>query len=296
MLDILKRLAIHDGSLPATGPGAPTGQDMQRYLIAASAAAVPCLLVTMNYFGARTLAAVLAAMLGAAAVEIAFGLIRKKPIGGGALVYGVLFSLVVPPTIPLWMIALGAAVGIFFGKEIFGGTGHHIFMPVLVGKGFVLYSFPTVVNNVPYFGSLVNLGDPAAWVDASGIALLGAGAMLVARPANWRILVGIAVSGLCVAFGLAGLGKLPEYYAMLHLVTVDGFLVGACFLACDPSCSPQSDSGKWFYGLVVGSTAVLMSVLSTYSEGMLSAILFGNLIAPTLNAIDDIRIGGRGES
>jgi Na+-transporting NADH:ubiquinone oxidoreductase subunit B len=296
MLDILKRLAIHDGSLPATGPGAPSGREMQRYLVAACLAAVPCLLVTMRYFGARTLAAVLAAMLGAAAVEMAFGLIRKKPIGGGALIYGVLFVLVVPPTIPLWMIALGSAVGVFFGKEIFGGTGHHIFMPVLVGKGFVLYSFPTVVNNVPYFGSLVNLNDPSAWVTASAVTLLGAAAMLVARPSNWRILTAIAVSGLCVAFALTGLGKLPEYYAMLHLVTVDGFLVGACFLACDPSCSPRSDSGKWLYGLMVGSVAVLMSVLSTYSEGMLSAILFGNLVAPTLNAIDDVRIGGRASS
>lgn len=295
MLDTLKRLAVHDGSLPATGPGAPSGREMQRYLVAALIAAVPCLLVAMRYFGARTLAAVLAAMLGAAAVEIAFGLIRKKPVGGGALIYGVLFALVVPPTIPLWMIALGAAVGIFFGKEIFGGTGHHIFMPVLVGKGFVLYSFPTVVNNVPYFGSLINFNDPSAWVMASGVTLLGAAAMLVARPANWRILVAIVTSGLCVAFALAGLGKLPEYYAMLHLVTVDGFLVGACFLACDPSCSPRTDSGKWLFGLLIGSTAVLMSVLSNYAEGMLSAILFGNLVAPTLNAIEASRNEGGAE-
>ena len=296
MLDIFQRLAIHDASLPASGPGAPSGRDMRRYLVAAFIAAVPCVLVTMRYFGARTLAAVLAAMRGAAAVAIAFGLIRKKPNGGGALIYGVLFTLVVPPTIPLWMIALGAAVGVFFGKEIFGGTGHHIFMPVLVGKGFILYSFPTVVNNVPYFGSMVNFNDASAWVAASGVTLLGAAAMMWARPSNWRILLAIVASGLCVAFSLSGLGKLPEYYAMLHLVTVDGFLVGACFLACDPSCSPASDSGKWLFGLIIGAIAVLMSVLSNYAEGMLSAILFGNLISPTLNAIDDIGIGGGAES
>lgn len=289
------KLIVADGKQAASGPGAPDGREMQRYLTAALVAALPSLGVMMYHFGSRVLGMTLASVLGAVTAELLFAAIRKKSFTGGSVAFGVLIALFMPPTIPLWMIFAGGAFGIFFGKEIFGGTGHHIFSPVVVGKAFVLFSFPKLVDKQPYLGSLDPLVHPTgdAWLVAAGVALLGAVAMLIARPANARILAGIAVAGLCVAFGLESAGKLGYDESAIRLVTLFGFLIGACFVACDPSCSPRKASGQWLYGFVIGSTAVLMSVFSNYTEGMMSAILFGNLLTPTLNAIGDIPLGRR---
>ncbi len=283
LLQTLKRLAIADGRRPAAGPYLPSGRDMQRYLIAALLAAVPCLGVATYYFGPRIAAMTAVAFLAAAAVEIAFGLVRKKTIGGGALVFAVLLVLILPPDIPLWMVAAGAAFGAFFGKEIFGGTGHHVFCPVLVAKGFLMFSYPQVVKGW-YFGSMIDFNAGNAWVICGVVMLLGAIAMIVIRPANGLILAGIFLAASSLGWGLNAAGRLG-FDTPIQMLAVDGFLFGACFLACDPACCPHARSGKLIYGLLIGSVAILMRCFSTYSEAMMSAILVGNLFAPIIDAV-----------
>ncbi len=278
----LRDFAISDADR-ANAPGLPSARDVQRYLIAAAFAAVPCLAAMTYYFGTSVVGMVAVAAIAAAAVEALFALIRKRPVGGGGLVFAVLFVLVVPPGIPLWMVAAGSAFGVLFGKEVFGGAGHHIFCPVLVGKAFLVFSYPALMKG-SHFGSMLGFGEPNAWMICVGLTLLGAVAMMVARRSNWHILVAIIGTGL-------GLGRLMQEFGQLsfdspfHMVAADGFLFGACFLACDPACSPRTRTGKWLYGILIALTAVLIRCYSTQTEAMMSAILLGNVAAPALDAL-----------
>lgn len=265
---------------------------MQRYLTAALAFGVPAIILSAAYFGLRVLAMVGVATAAAVVVEASFAKVRGKALGGGAVAFAILLVLMLPPDIPLWMTALGAAFGVFFGKEVFGGTGTHIFCPVLVGKGFLMFSYPQIVKG-SYFGSMLSLeASPYGWLTTSVLILLGGVAMIAAHPMNLRIMTSIMAGAICLAVGLAEANALPFRY-IGELFISDGFLLGACLLACDPACSPRNDEGKWLYGLLIGASAVLMRSLSTYSEAMMSAILIGNTFAPTIDVLSHIQLGRR---
>ena len=285
MMKIIGKLTIGGGEEAAPAPSMPSGTEMRNYLGAALLAAVPCLTAAMFFFGHRILLMLAAAFCAGTAVEIAFAVLRGRPLRGGSLAFAALLVLVLPPAIPLWMVAAGSAFGVFFGKEVFGGTGHHVFCPVLIGKGFLMFSYPQVVKG-SYFGSMLE-HEPGAWIVCAVITLLGGVEMVLACRSNWRVLSGILLSALCLTVSMQMSGKLP-YDSAIKLIAADGFLLGACFLACDPACSPRDGNGKRLYGLLIGSVAVLMRCFSNYSEAMLSAILIGNLFAPTINAVTGV--------
>jgi len=280
----LLAFAVSDGRQPAATPLMPTGRDMQRYLIAALLCALPCLGLAAHYLGWRIWAMLTVATVSGALVEFVFARIRHKRLSGGTLAYAALLVLVLPQDLPLWMVALGSGVGTLFGKEVFGGTGSYIFSPVLVGKGFLLFSYPQDAQGT-YFGSMLSYeGNPEAWLVCSGAICCAAVVFAVARPANLRILAAVLLGAVGVALAMSEIGRLP-YETPVELIAADGFLFAAVFFAVDPACSPQDDEGKWLFGLLVGVTAVLMRCFSTYSEAMLSALLFGNLFTPMIDAI-----------
>ena len=94
------------------------------------------------------------------AVEVLFAALRKKEIHEGFLVTGLIFPMVLPPGTPLWVVGLGVAFGVFFGKEVFGGTGHNVFNPALVGRAFVSLSWPRIMA--------AGYTEPFAWLGAGG--------------------------------------------------------------------------------------------------------------------------------
>ena len=289
------KLLVSDGTRPSPGGTTPDGRDMQRYLTAALAFGIPAIILSSAYFGLRVLAMVVVAVASSLLVEAAFAKVRRKALSGGTVAFAVLLVLMLPPDIPLWMTALGAAFGTLFGKEVFGGTGTHIFCPVLVGKGFLMFSYPQVVLKGSYFGSMLSSATaPFGWLTTSTLILLGGLAMVRARPMNLRIMTSIMAGAVCLAVGLAETSLFPFRF-IGELFISDGFLLGACLLACDPACSPRNDEGKWLYGLLIGASDVLMRSLSNYSEAMMSAILIGNTFAPTIDALSHIRLG-RGDS
>jgi Na+-transporting NADH:ubiquinone oxidoreductase subunit B len=78
--------------------------------------------------------------------EILFAVIRKHPISEGLLVTGLLFPMTLPPTIPLWQVAVGISFGVVIGKEVFGGTGRNIFNPALTGRAFLFFAYPSKMS------------------------------------------------------------------------------------------------------------------------------------------------------
>jgi Na+-transporting NADH:ubiquinone oxidoreductase subunit B len=248
---------------------------------------------------------------------------RGHEVNEGFFVTGILFSLTLPPTIPLWLVFLGISFGVVIGKEVFGGTGKNFLNPALVGRAFLFFAYPAYMSGDAVWAAVDNfsgatslivakLADPAvgavATLDQAGIQwmdtflgftpgsigetstlaiMIGAVGLLLTRVASWRIMAGVVAGmvGSVLMFNAIGsdtnaMFALPWYW---HL-TIGGFAFGVVFMATDPVSAAMSDSGKWIYGIVIGFMVAMIRVVNpAYPEGMMLAILFGNLMAPTID-------------
>ena len=248
-------------------------------------------------------------------IEIVYAQIRKEEVAEGYLVTGLLIPMIMPVSTPLWMVALGVAFAVVFGKEVFGGTGMNIFNPALVARAFVFFAFtPQMSGEKVWFSDwkmmgatdattgataleqLATTGDmqwsvmdaflgfiPGSFGETSTLCILiGAAILLYTGVASWRTMLSVFVGGLAMGylFQAVGLTKYPAYY---HLV-VGGFAFGAVFMATDPVTSAQTNTGKYIVGFMTGALAVLVRVVNpAYPEGMMLAILFMNALAPTVD-------------
>lgn len=248
-------------------------------------------------------------------IEMANAVIRKHEVNEGFLVTGFLFPLILPPTIPLWQVALGIAFGVIVGKEIFGGTGMNVLNPALTGRAFLFFAYPAQIsgdavwiaaNNTDGFSGATWLGKAAAeagalqgvsWFDAfvgfipgsmgetSALAcLLGAGILIATRIGAWRTMVGVVIGTIAMSLVLNAFGSdtnpMFEVPFWWHMV-LGGWAFGAVFMATDPVSSAFTDTGRLLYGIGIGVVVVLIRVVNpAYPEGMMLAILFMNLFAP----------------
>lgn len=251
--------------------------------------------------------------------EVLFAIIRKHEINEGFFVTSILFALIVPPTLPLWQAALGISFGVVVAKEVFGGTGKNFMNPALAGRAFLFFAYPanisgdTVWTAVDGFSGATALsqwategmaglkhtvnGQPITWMDAflgnlpgsvgevSTLALIIGGCFIVfTRIASWRIIAGVMAGMIAASFLFNAIGSdtnpmfsMPWYW---HLV-VGGFAIGMFFMATDPVSASFTNTGKWWYGILIGAMCVLIRVVNpAYPEGMMLAILFANLFAP----------------
>jgi len=250
--------------------------------------------------------------------EVLFAMKRGHEVNEGFFVTSILFSLILPPTVPLWQVALGISFGVVIGKEVFGGTGKNFLNPALTGRAFLFFAYPAQMSGdaiwtaVDGFSGATPLGLAAAggvdailaanvtWMDAflgsiqgsigevSTLAILIGGAVIVyARIAAWRIVAGVFLGMVATStlFNLIGsetnpMFALPFYW---HLV-LGGFAFGMFFMATDPVSSSMTNSGKWAFGALVGVMVVLIRVVNpAFPEGMMLAILFANLFAPLID-------------
>jgi NADH:ubiquinone oxidoreductase, B subunit len=250
--------------------------------------------------------------------EVLFATIRRHEVNEGFFVTSVLFALTLPPTIPLWLVALGISFGVVLGKEVFGGTGKNFINPALAGRAFLFFAYPAFIsgdavwNVVDGYAGATALSQAAAggvqalpahglsWMDAflgfmpgsvgetSTLAiLLGGGALLVVRIAAWRIVAGVMLGmvALSTLFNWIGSASNPMF-AMpwyWHLV-LGGYAFGMMFMATDPVSAAMTNAGKWAFGILIGVMVVMIRVINpAFPEGMMLAILFGNLFAPLID-------------
>jgi Na(+)-translocating NADH:ubiquinone oxidoreductase B subunit len=313
------------------GPAARTGDapyvrdplDLKRYMSAVILAMGPCFLLSLYFFGLRVLAVVIVSYVAGGAVEVLFAVVRKEEINEGFLVTGLIFPLILPPTVPLWMVAVGVAFGVLVGKEIFGGTGRNLFNPALVGRCFLAIGYPVAMSSNWVTPGKGLMGRLLQYVDASSVDALSSATPLVAakqgdfaglqelllgnvsgsigetsaiaiiaggvfllftKVANWRTVAGILVSFFALGAVLAT--ARPENFGPVgwHLLA-GGLLFGAFFMATDPVTSPHTNGGKWCYGCIIGVATLLIRNLTGYVEGMMFAILLGNIVAPILDEV-----------
>ena len=248
-------------------------------------------------------------------IEIVYAQIRKEEVAEGYLVTGLLIPMIMPVSTPLWMVALGVAFAVIFGKEVFGGTGMNVFNPALVARAFVFFAFtPQMSGEKVWFSDWKMMGATDATTGATALEqlatkgemqwstldaflgfipgsfgetstlciLLGAALLLYTGVASWRTMLSVFVGGLAMGYLFQAVG-LTEYPAYYHLL-VGGFAFGAVFMATDPVTSAQTNTGKYIVGFMTGALAVLVRVVNpAYPEGMMLAILFMNALTPTID-------------
>lgn len=252
-------------------------------------------------------------------IEFAWAQWKGEEIQEGYLVSGIIIPMIVPVGCPLWMLAIAVAFAVIFGKEIFGGTGMNIFNVALVARAFIFFSYPTMMSgdkvwvaNDTIFGlgattvdvttGATPLGQLASGTDitasfsdmviglipgsigeTSVIAIaIGAVILLWTGIASWRTMLSVVVGGAATAFLFqqTGLTAIVWYE---HLV-LGGFAFGAVFMATDPVTSARTNTGKYIYGVMIGALAIIIRVMNPgYPEGMMLAILFGNMMAPLID-------------
>lgn len=283
-------------------------------------ALAPAYLVSLYYFGLGALLVSLTSVASCVLFEylIQRFLLKGKPTIGdlSAVVTGLLLAFNLPSNLPLWMVVIGALVAIGIGKMSFGGLGNNPFNPALVGRVFLLISFPVQMTTWPrplgqwglsasyidaetaatplamlkgHFGELPqhldmllgNMGGSLG--EVSAIALLIGGIYLLAtRTITWHIPVSILAT---VAVFTAILHAAnPEVYAScdVHLLT-GGLLLGSIFMATDYATSPMHPCSQLIYGVGIGIITVVIRTFGAYPEGMSFAILIMNAVTPLLN-------------
>jgi electron transport complex, rnfABCDGE type, D subunit len=290
-------------------PHVHSGNSVSQAMYGVLIALIPAFLVSLYYFGIGALIVTLVSVLSCVIFEY---LIQKYLIkgectimNGSAILTGVLLAFNLPSNLPVWIIVIGALVAIGIGKMSFGGLGNNIFNPALVGRVFLLISFPVQMTTWPVPGSraqyldaetgstllsklnegiavdynatdllLGNMGGSLGEVGAIAL-LLGFAYMLYRRIITWHIPV--AILGTVTIFSLL-IGADP----VLQLLS-GGMLLGSIFMATDYVTSPMSKGGMILYGVLIGITTVVIRQWGAYPEGMSFAILIMNAFTPLIN-------------
>ena len=245
---------------------------------------------------------------------------RGHEVNEGFLVSGLLIPLVMPVSTPLWMVGLGTAFAVIFGKEIFGGTGMNVFNPAVLARAFVFFAYtPQMSGETVWYSTwkmfgatdaqtgataleqLASNGEmqwsaldaflgfiPGSFGETSTVAILLGGAILLfTGVASWKTMISVFVGGLGMAylFDLCGVGAIgaQDVAPYMHLL-VGGFAFGAVFMATDPVTSAQTSTGKYIVGFMTGAIAILIREINpAYPEGMMLSILFMNALAPLVD-------------
>ena len=247
--------------------------------------------------------------------EALFAVVRGHEINEGFLVTGFLIPLTMPPTVPLWMLAVATIFGVVIGKEIFGGTGYNIFNPALTARVFLFFAYPIYMSgNKPWIAPMDGMSKATpllskssevdftySWSDmffgfipgsigeTSTLAvLLGAGLLLLTGVGSWRTMVSICVGMVITSLLLNQLSFISDN-PMLSIKAIDHFVMGSfafgmVFMATDPVSSAQTNKGRWMYGMLIGFMVVIIRCINpAYPEGMMLAILFANAFAPLID-------------
>ena len=304
------------------------GDSLSKNMYGVLIALIPAFLVSLYCFGLGALIVTATSVLACVIFEylIQRFLMKKEPTlcDGSAILTGVLLAFNVPSNLPIWIILIGALAAIGIGKMSFGGLGNNIFNPALVGRVFLLISFPAQMTTWPVpdvfpmtytdaetgatiLSSLHEGGAPLpAMVDMligriggslgeiSAIALLlGFAFMLWKKIITWHIPVSI----LATVFVFTGILYLvnPTVYVnpFIHLLS-GGLLLGSIFMATDYVTSPMSKNGMIVYGIGIGLLTAVIRIFGSYPEGMSFAILIMNAFTPLINSyIKPKHFGGK---
>ena len=309
-------------------PHAHGNETVEKNMYGVIIALVPALLVSFLYFGIGSVIVCLTSVSACMFFEWAITkyMLKEEPtlMDGSAIVTGLLLGFNLPSNLPIWITLIGALVAIGIGKMTFGGLGSNPFNHALVGRCFLLVSFPAQMTSWPVLGQLSKYTDAAT--GATPLSVMksaiktGDATMLDKLPNSLHLLLGNNVSGgmgtigeVCALALIGGLifmlwrkiitwhipisifATVFVFSGLLHLVnpiyadplTVlfsGGLMLGAIFMATDYVTSPMTPKGQLIYGIAIGFLTVVLRNWGSYPEGMSFAILIMNAFTPLINA------------
>jgi len=323
LFEAMDTFAFTPGKTAAKAPHVRDAVDIKRVMILVVVALMPCIFMGIynagyqielakgmahSFWGCvasgaiKVVPIVIVAYAAGGFWEVLFAVIRKHEINEGFLVTGILYALTLPPSIPLWQVAVGISFGVVIGKEIFGGTGFNILNPALTARAFVFFAYPaqmsgdnvwiavdgftratplSVVAAADKGGSAIMALQDAGYTfkemflgfipgsigETSTLAcLLGLAFLLITRVASWRIVAGCAL-GLTGMSAFLTLFQGPDALAFFSLpphwhMIMGGFAFGSIFMATDPVSSSATNIGRWIYGIMIGLLIVLIRMVN----------------------------------
>ena len=308
-------------------PHAHGTDSVERNMYGVIVALVPALLASFYFFGLGSAIVCATSVLACVLFEWVINkYLLKNPrntiLDGSAILTGLLLGFNLPSNLPIWIIIIGALVAIGVGKMTFGGLGSNLFNPALVGRCFLLVSFPAQMTSWPIAGQLSSYLD--AETGATPLALMKwaikshDASVLQQLPDGWHLLLGSTNDGagtigeVCALALLIGLAYMlwkkiitwhipvsilltvavlsllchvasPVYADPLSVLFSGGLMLGACFMATDYVTSPMCGRGQIVYGIGIGVLTVVIRNWGAYPEGMSFAILIMNAFTPLIN-------------
>jgi electron transport complex protein RnfD len=292
------------------------GDSVARVMWRVNLALLPALAWGVRAFGFDALRVTAACAAACVLTEAAIQRLRGKPVtaaDGSAVVTGILLALNLPPGIPTWMTVVGSVVAIAVAKQAFGGLGFNLFNPALIGRAFLMASYPAQMTSWRPYGAwdAVTAATPLGIVkeklagplpshldmllgrtggcigETSALLLLvGALYLLWRGDITWHAPVSFLAS-LAVVSRLSGRDPLFSLLA-------GGAVLGACFMATDMVTVPLSGKGRMIFGAGCGLIAGVIRAWGGYPEGVCYAILLMNAFTPLIDRYTQPRrFGGR---
>ncbi|MCJ7579154.1 MAG: RnfABCDGE type electron transport complex subunit D [Candidatus Aminicenantes bacterium] len=282
-------------------------------------ALIPLVLASIYFFGWRSLVLTCVVLISGIGTEALFTFRKGTQVTSAVFVTCLIFSLSLPPVVPIWMAVVGIVAGVAIGKMMFGGFGLNVFNPAMVGRCFIYITFPLQMTNQwtePFRGGLGGLsfwtgsidtltsatplgslhdGISIPWQDlvlgrtagslgeTSAILIVIGGLFIIyKKAASWRLALSCLLGGTICTLILraAGLEQIPT---LLSTLAAGSFLFGAFFVVTEPVSGAKTKLGQWIYGLMIGILIVILRGFSNFSEGVMFSVLIMNAFAPLLD-------------
>ncbi len=320
--------------LVTVSPHIKSEETTARIMWSVSLALLPATLMGVYFFGPFAALTIAISIVSAVIFEYLYQRALKRPIAindGSAFLTGLLLGLNLPPTVPFYIPIIGSFVAVVITKQLFGGLGYNVFNPALIGRAFLLISFPKLMTIwkeptaafvqidakttatplgilkeeglnklIEVFGDTVNLytqllvGHRAGSIgETSAIALLiGAAFLLYRGYITWHIPISFLGTAAILAWVFGGKGALFAGDPIIHLLS-GGMLIGAFFMATDYVTSPAVKTGQIIFGAGCGILTMLIRLKGGYPEGVMFAILIMNCFTPLIDRGFKTRIFGQ---
>jgi len=307
-----------------SSPHLHTTKSVYKIMWSVIMALIPAMAMSFYYFGIRAAWMILTCAVASLITEIVMNFMKGEKItisDGSAIITGILLALTLPPSFRLSSAALGSIVAIALGKHIFGGLGHNIFNPALLGRAFLQASFPVAITTwsnpltvkfasvdaistatplgafkfekvITNYSDLLfgNVGGSLGETSAIAI-LLGGIFLLILKNADWRIPLSF-LGTVAIFSGIFWMIDPVQYPNPLFHLFSGGLLLGAFFMATDMVTSPITPKGGWIFGAGAGILVIIIRLFGGLPEGVMYSILLMNGVTPLINRYTRPRIFG----
>jgi electron transport complex protein RnfD len=320
-------------TLLLSAPHIHSGMTVNRLMRQVILALFPALAFGLYLFGEQALILVIASLVSGLVTEWLCQKCQDKPIGSlldsSAIVTILLLVMSLPPHFPWYLGALGAAIAVIFGKQVYGGLGQNLFNPAMLARVVLLISFPVEMTDwpsptpvLPPFAGLNELIDgftgattlgavmetgssivhiqlfpllfgisPGSLGESPILLFVGGIWMIWKQVIDWRIALALIV-GCLVPASIAWAWSPETVLSPLTQLASGGLLLTAFFIATDPVTSPTTPKGRIYYGLGCGLLIFLIRIFGAYPEGAAFAILLMNSVSPLIESVTKQRTYG----